>query len=514
MWRRSASFPAVVATAVNSRPQLLKSVRIFSSQSALAPWETWRAAILSTGESEFLKSFQLPRDRASLAHLMRTVATTKERNGDFVPRVIIKSIAASYKSLDFDSKQVFLLTLARDLHVDASSVQQALSSCAASLSNVMGPDSTAVDWDHEQVDKYLRSIRALRENLVPLYVLLFRQMLSQLDGGMLFLVQLRADLRQVMGKTNPSKDVAVLRALDHHLQSFLASWFSVGFLRLERVTYDHSPGALLEKIIRYEAVHPVGTIIELKRRLGHGRRCFAFFHPSVPDEPLVFVHVALVPELADSMAYIKDATEQLQDEHDANASIFYSISSTQPGLQGVDLGNFLIKQVAKRLQEDLPNISIYSTLSPIPGFTAWLHQTGHSHVTDADMAQLKRVLGDDDDADSNEVLKRVLALPEWHLDEKVVAAVKPILMRLGAHYVYREKKRGKALCPVANFHVRNGAIFERLNWLGDVSPKGLKNSAGLMVNYKYELSQVEANNEHYLLHNTIPIGAQPASLLL
>ncbi|RHY20869.1 hypothetical protein DYB25_011525, partial [Aphanomyces astaci] len=265
---------------------------------------------------------------------------------DFVPRVIIKSIAASYKSLDFDSKQVFLLTLARDLHVDAPTVQQTLSSCAASISTVTQSDT-----------------------------LLFRQLLSQLDGGMLFLVHLRADLRQVLGKTSNSKDVVVLRALDQHLQSFLASWFSVGFLRLERVTYEQSPGALLEKIIRYEAVHPVGTIIELKRRLGRGRRCFAFFHPSVPDEPLVFVHVALVPRLADSMTYIKEATEQLADEHEANAAIFYSISSTQPGLQGVDLGNFLIKQVAKRLQEDLPNISVYSTLSPIPGFTAWLHLT-------------------------------------------------------------------------------------------------------------------------------------------
>ncbi|RHZ42444.1 hypothetical protein DYB26_002291, partial [Aphanomyces astaci] len=238
---------------------------------------------------------------------------------------------------------------------------------------------------------------------------------------------------------------------------------------------------------RYEAVHPVGTIIELKRRLGRGRRCFAFFHPSVPDEPLVFVHVALVPRLADSMTYIKEATEQLADEHEANAAIFYSISSTQPGLQGVDLGNFLIKQVAKRLQEDLPNISVYSTLSPIPGFTAWLHLT---------------------------TLKRVLAIPDWHTTEHVAAVVKPILMRLGAHYLFREKKRGKALCPVANFHLRNGAIFERLNWLGDMSPKGLKNSAGLMVNYKYELSQVEANNENYLLHNTIPIGEQPLSILV
>ncbi|ETV68675.1 hypothetical protein, variant [Aphanomyces astaci] len=509
MWRHACSFRAAVCV----RPPLLNQARIFSSQTSPVPWDSWRAAILSTGESEFLKTFQLPRDRASLAHLMRTVATTKERNGDFVPRVIIKSIAASYKSLDFDSKQVFLLTLARDLHVDAPTVQQTLSSCAASISTVTQSDT--VDWNHDQVDKYLRSIRALRDSLTPLYELLFRQLLSQLDGGMLFLVQLRADLRQVLGKISNSKDVVVLRALDQHLQSFLASWFSVGFLRLERVTYEQSPGALLEKIIRYEAVHPVGTIIELKRRLGRGRRCFAFFHPSVPDEPLVFVHVALVPRLADSMTYIKEATEQLADEHEANAAIFYSISSTQPGLQGVDLGNFLIKQVAKRLQEDLPNISVYSTLSPIPGFTAWLHLTGHSNLTDSDVAALKQLRGNDDQGfDANETLKRVLAIPDWHTTEHVVAVVQPILMRLGAHYLFREKKRGKALCPVANFHLRNGAIFERLNWLGDMSPKGLKNSAGLMVNYKYELSQVEANNENYLLHNTIPIGEQPLSILV
>ncbi|KAH9095526.1 hypothetical protein LEN26_017806 [Aphanomyces euteiches] len=491
--------------------------RVLSTQSSPPSWELWREAIRTTGESAFLKTFQLPRDRAALAHLMRTVATTKERNGDFVPRVVVRSICLSYKTLDFEAKKLFLLTLARDLHVDADTLKQNLSSCTQNLASVESRvDDGVVDWKHEQVEKYLRSIRSLRESLVPLHELLFRHILSQMDGGMLFLVHLRADIRQVLNKMTSSdnrNDVVVLRALDQHLQTFLAGWFSVGFLRLERVTYDHSPGALLEKIIRYEAVHPVGTIIELKRRLGNARRCFAFFHPSIPDEPLVFVHVALVKELAGSMEYIKEETEHLEHEHDAKAAIFYSISSTQPGLQGVDLGNYLIKQVAKRLQHELPNIELFSTLSPIPGFTKWLYQSGFNQLTEEEVACLKRLAPlQSSAATPSDVLAELLSQPEWYLTDSIVEVVRPILMRLGAYYIYKEKKRGKAFCPVANFHLRNGAIFERLNWLGDVSPKGLKNSAGLMVNYKYELSQVEANNEKYLLENAISIGVQPRAL--
>ncbi|KAF0700130.1 Aste57867_9318 [Aphanomyces stellatus] len=509
MWRRATV--ASRAAAASLRQPVAAHARMFSGHSP-ASWDSWRETIKSTGESEFLKNFNLPRDRASLAHLMRTVATTKERNGDFVPRVIIKSLCSAYKTQDFDSKKLFLLTLARDLHLDIPSLQGNLASCAQNLAVVQSAEG--VDWQHDQVEKYLRSIRALRESLVPLHELLFRQILSQMDGGMLFLVHLRADVRAVLNKMSPTderNDNVALRDLDHHLQTFLAGWFSVGFLHLERVTYEHSPGALLEKIIRYEAVHPVGTIIELKRRLGHARRCFAFFHPSVPDEPLVFVHVALVKELAASMTYIKEATEHLEDEHDARAAIFYSISSTQPGLQGVDLGNYLIKQVAKRLQHEMPNISIYSTLSPIPGFIKWLHQTGYTRLTIDEIKALSDMF--EKPVPVNELLAKALAIPEWHTTDDIVDVVKPILMRLGAHYIYVEKKRGKAFCSVANFHVRNGAIFERLNWLGDVSAKGLKNSAGLMVNYKYELSHVEANNENYLLHNTIPVGAQPRALL-
>ncbi|OQR84300.1 malonyl-CoA decarboxylase (MCD) [Achlya hypogyna] len=469
-------------------------------------WDVWRKSIAASGESAFLRSFELPRDRGSLAQLMRNVATNKERHGDFVPRVIVQSVCKAYKTLDFDGKCNFQLTLARDLYIDAPALKAQLVAVVANL-DVVAADG-AVDWQHETLEKYLRSTRVLRENLTPLHELLFHQILSQLPNGMLFLVQLRADVRQTLSKghtTLPKNDLVALRALDGHLQTFLAAWFAVGFLSLERVTYERSSGALLEKIIRYEAVHPVGTIIELKRRLGNGRRCYAFFHPSVPDEPLVFVHVALVPEMASGMAYIKEQTEALEHEHDAHAAIFYSISSTQPGLQGVDLGNYLIKEVAQRLQIELPNISLYSTLSPIPGFIKWLQTSETSAVLPDERAKLAKAGYDS--------LTAALATPNWINDAATVALLQPIVMRLGAHYIFNEKKRGKALCPVANFHLRNGAIFERLNWLGDTSPKGLAQSAGLMVNYKYDLTRVEANNEDYLLHNTIAVGEQARGLL-
>ncbi|EQC42306.1 hypothetical protein SDRG_00045 [Saprolegnia diclina VS20] len=477
------------------------------AMSSAAPWDLWRQAIATSGESAFLRSFALPRDRGALAQLMRQVATNQERHGDFVPRVVVQSICKAYKSLDFDGKRDFQLALARDLHLDTAALQQQLQATMTNLKTV-STDDGAVDWTHEQLEKYLRSTRVLRETLTPLHELLFHQILSQLPNGMLFLVQLRADVRTTLAKTHTTSaknDLVALRALDSQLQAFLAEWFAVGFLSLERVTYEHSPGALLEKIIRYEAVHPVGTIIELKRRLGRGRRCYAFFHPSVPDEPLVFVHVALVPEMATGMGYIKDATEGLEHEHDAHAAIFYSISSTQPGLQGVDLGNYLIKQVAKRLQEELPNVSLYSTLSPIPGFVKWLEITGASAVLPAEASALA--------AHGFASVLAALSVPQWHEDAALTTLLRPILLRLGVHYLYLEKKRGKALCPVANFHLRNGAILERLNWLGDPSPKGLAQSAGLMVNYKYDLDHVEANNEAYLLHNTIAIGAAARACL-
>ncbi|KAE9252609.1 hypothetical protein PF004_g1904 [Phytophthora fragariae] len=444
-------------------------------------------------QSSFLRSVDLssPAAQRKLSKLIQEVVKTKANTGDFVPQVVIQSLCTTYRGMNIDEKKQFLLILAQDLHIDPAVALQSAAQFEQNLTNVQDAHSGVVDWEHENVERYLRTFRNLRNALAPLYETFFQQILSQRENGMLFLVHLRADLLQVMRKNATHSEIPALRSLDASLKQFLASWFSVGFLKLERVTYEHSPGQLLEKIIRYEAVHPVGTIAELKRRLGNGRRCFAFFHPSIPDEPLVFVHVALMQEIASSMQSIRDETEQLTEASQAKAAIFYSISSTQKGLSGVDLGNFLIKERYKT------DVSLVSPLD-LDALIDVLEERGTTAQPDA------TAVG---------IVLDALSIDDWSADPDLVAALKPIMLKLGARYIYHEKKRGKALDPVTNFHVRNGAIFERINWLADLSKKGLAQSSGMMINYKYDLVHVEANNENYLLHNIIPIGLQPQQVL-
>ncbi|CAH0476445.1 unnamed protein product [Peronospora belbahrii] len=446
----------------------------------------------------------------------------KTKSGDFVPQMALQSLCKTYQNMDIEQKKHFLLILARNLHIDTDLVRQCAAQFEQNMTNVKDPRSGIVNWEHENVERYLRTLRNLRNALSPLYETFFQQILSQRKNGMLFLVHMRADLLQVLRKSAAYAEIPALRSLDTSLKQFLASWFSVGFLKLERVTYEQSSGQLLEKIIRYEAVHPVGTISELKRRLGNGRRCFAFFHPSIPDEPLVFVHVALMQQLASSMQAIRDETEQLIEASQTKAAIFYSISSTQKGLSGVDLGNFLIKEVAKALKTEHAHLEVFATLSPMPQFMSWLqtqrYTTDEALVSLLELDVLVDVLNDRGSTVHSEstavsIILDALSIEGWSEDPDLVAALKPIMLKLGAHYIYCKKKRGKALDPVANFHVRNGASFERINWLADLSKKGIAQSAGMMITYKYDLAHVETNNESYLLHNIIPIGLQPQQVL-
>ncbi|KAI9998955.1 hypothetical protein PInf_003619 [Phytophthora infestans] len=474
--------------------------------------------------SSFLRNIDLtnPSAQQKLSKLIQEVVKTKADTGDFVPQVVIQSLCTAYRGMHTDEKRQFLLILAQDLHIDTAVALQNAAQFEQNMVNVMDARGGIVNWEHENVERYLRTFINLRNALSPLYEMFFQQILSQRENGMLFLVHMRADLLQVLRKSASHSEIPALRSFDASLKQFLASWFSVGFLKLERVTYEHSPGQLLEKIIRYEAVHPVGTIAELKRRLGNGRRCFAFFHPSIPDEPLVFVHVALMQEIASSMQSIRDETEQLADTSQANAAIFYSISSTQKGLAGVDLGNFLIKEVAKALKTEHPHLKTFATLSPLPQFMPWLetqrYKTDESLVYPMELDALmdaleKRSVAVPSNATPVAIVLDTLSIDKWSEDPELDAVLKPIMLKLGARYIYHEKKRGKALDPVTNFHVRNGASFDRINWHADLSKKRLAQSAGMMINYKYELAHVETNNENYLLHNVIPIGLQPQQVL-
>ena len=283
-------------------------------------------------------------------------------------------------------------------------------------------------------------------------------------------------------------------AIDADMHHLLSSWFNPGFLELHEITWQ-SPAQLLEKIIQHESVHAIDGWDDLRRRLQPDRRCFAFFHRQLPDEPLIFVEVALLPGIATDVGVLINKKTEVGAPKTFKTAIFYSISNCQPGLKGVSLGNFLIKRVAQKLIEDIPSLKQFSTLSPIPGFTQWLEQGAHLPSFDASPAQMKRF----DAAVATLGLggrKWSERLKEgWHPSQDSPEQ-KQALMRLCATYLvhYTQEKRGDS---VAKFHLSNGATLFQVNWAADLSKKGLQQSAGLMVNYLYELDKVETQHEAF-----------------
>jgi malonyl-CoA decarboxylase len=285
---------------------------------------------------------------------------------------------------------------------------------------------------------------------------------------------------------------SLLLGLEEDLKGLLANWFDIGFLELRRITWE-SPAALLEKLMAYEAVHEIRGWTDLKNRLEADRRCFAFFHPRMPDEPLIFVEVALVTGMTGDIHALLDEAAPITDPHVADAAIFYSISNCQRGLAGISFGDFLIKRVVDALAIELPRLKVFATLSPVPGFRAWLE--GQSRRDELLLPAERTAIEAIGEGGSE---RDLLALLDRHADPKVAAVLRDPLIRLCAWYLLREKtSSGRALDPVAHFHLSNGARVERLNWLGDVSDKGLQQSAGIMVNYLYRLADIEVNHEAY-----------------
>ena len=319
---------------------------------------------------------------------------------------------------------------------------------------------------------------------------------------------MRADLLDLT-RENPE-----FRAIDGELRTLLHDWFDVGFLQLQRITWS-APASLLEKLIAYEAVHEIRSWNDLKHRLESDRRCYAFFHPSMPDEPLIFVEVALVNGIAANVQKLLDTEGGDRVEPaQANTAIFYSISNAQKGLAGVGFGDFLIKRVVDDLSHELPNVKTFSTLSPIPGFRRWLEERvadGADLLTHEEEDALAELLTGDDETPP---LGAALAVPDWPQNEALDGVLKPILLRLAAGYLlYQRRDGGRALDPVAHFHLSNGARVERINWHGDLSAKGLKQSAGLMVNYLYALDRIEANHETYVGGGDIPASSGVRNLV-
>ena len=391
----------------------------------------------------------------------------KGKGGNVSARARAAKLGEAYLSLNDTGRLRFLNLLAQDFGVDNERIKE--------LANqVLSPETEHFGKLHQQMRNALR----------PAGLELLMQF-NSLPSGVKFLVDMRADLIR-LGST----DDACLKELDKSLKDLLKSWFDIGFLDLVRLSWS-TPAAVLEKLIHYEAVHKIRSWSDLKNRLQSDRRCFAFFHPRMPDEPLIFVQVALVKELSDNIQTLLDENAPLEDPFEANTAIFYSITNAQTGLAGVGFGDFLIKRVAASLKEELPNIKTFSTLSPIPGLRKWLErQDEKALLLPSERQALRKVK-------RFTTLSEALNLPDWHLDETLAAGLHKPLMRIAAEYLVNTKQRNRALDPVANFHLNNGARLERINWLGDTSTKGLRESAGLMVNYLYDLKDIESNHEIY-----------------
>lgn len=331
----------------------------------------------------------------------------------------------------------------------------------------------------------------LRQALEPPRVRLLTHFTS-IPDGMKFLVDLRGFLL-----AHRSAD-PLLDALEHDLRALLTSWFDVSFLELARVDWS-SPAALLEKLAGYEAVHSIRSWRDLKNRLDSDRRCYAFFHPRMPTEPLIFVEVALVRGLAESVQALLDQRAPALDPKEADTAIFYSISNCQKGLAGISFGNFLIKRVVEVLGLEFRNLKTFATLSPIPGFRRWLDGAltaePETLLAEEEAAALKALVPDA--ADGTAALAAILGRRMFFRDTALSAAVQPVLTRLCARYLLGESRGRRALDPVAHFHLSNGARVERLDWLGDTSDKGVRESATLMVNYLYDPTQIESYHEDY-----------------
>ncbi|MGH8113226.1 MAG: malonyl-CoA decarboxylase [Rhodanobacteraceae bacterium] len=330
--------------------------------------------------------------------------------------------------------------------------------------------------------------------------------INMADGGTAMLVDLRGELHDVL-REQPS-----LRLLDDDLRHLFSSWFNRGFLELRRIDWQTS-AAILEKLIAYEAVHEISGWKDLHRRLAADRRCFAFFHPALPDEPLIFVEIALTKGLAgsvqDLLAHdVDEATNAARVAH-ADSAIFYSISNCQDGLRGISFGNLLIKQVVEELRDELPGLTHFATLSPVPGLRRWVTarlesgETLDVMLTDAersalmDVAQLPATMRQDGIASISAALATLLRDDAWTHVAVARSALRPALVRLTAIYLTRAPRKDTLIDPVAHFHLGNGARLERINWMANADAGGIAASYGIMVNYLYNPLKIEENHEAF-----------------
>lgn len=367
-------------------------------------------------------------------------------------------VMADYQALDLPNKIIFFEALARDFGSDSDAILAAA-------------DRYKADPSSQNLADLSRVTEASR-------VKLFRRM-NMAPNATPLLVKMRGTLLSLLSEHSD------LKSVDTDLKHQFVSWFNRGFLELRVIDWN-SPAAVLEKIIEYESVHAIQGWDDLRSRLRDNRMCFAFFHPAMPDDPLVFVEVALTAGVPSAIAPLIDKTAEPTDERAVDTVVFYSISNCHPGLAGVSFGNFLIKQVVEEVGKRYPKTKHYVTLSPVPGFCRWLTaQKAH-----ADLDEL-RALAKDQGRDTTD--------PLWES-----------LVRLCAQYLSSTRDNNLAIDPVARFHLGNGASLHAIHWAADVSEKGLNQSIGIMVNYLYDLSSIEENHDAYFDQGEIAMSRMVA----
>ncbi len=407
--------------------------------------------------------------RRDVLDLCRDLLSTR---GEASGTALAREVVEAWLAMDEDARLRFFLQLLHEFGVDQEAVERALESYRRH------PDA--------------RTLARLRTAAEPRRQELFRRMNMAPDGTR-HLVAMRAELLRHLA-AHPE-----LAEVDEDLRQLLSGWFNPGFLTLQRIDW-HSPAALLEKIKTYEKVHRIPDLESLKRRLAADRRCYAYFHPALPDEPLIFVEVALVAGMAEHIAPLIDPEAPVFDPTRADTAIFYSINNCQEGLRGVTLGNFLIKLVVEDLGRELPQLRTFATLSPVPGFRYWLEHAEQGEdpvIGEAERAALA-----------------VVREPDWWRDPARAEEARGPLMALCAHYLVRVKdERGRPRDPVARFHLRNGARLERVDWLADTSPKGLRESFGIMVNYLYDPARIVRNHERYVASGEVTHSPAVRTLL-
>jgi malonyl-CoA decarboxylase len=398
---------------------------------------------------------------ASLECAKQLAATLLSERGEASGALVARQLHDALGTLDASDRHSFQRYLATEFQPDKAALRAAAERYLA--------DGTA------------EAAAALAQAADPPRQELLRRM-NMAPGGIGALIAMRSEIASCL------RDEPELKLLDADLRHLFASWFNRGFLDLRRIDWQ-TPAAVLEKLIAYEAVHEIKGWDDLRRRLAPDRRCFAFFHPTLPGEPLIFVEVALVEGLATSMPPLlsQDTDEAVAGARAAHADtvIFYSISNCQDGLRGVSFGNFLIKQVVEELQAEFPQLKRFSTLSPVPGFRRWLTQQ-LAEESDPDAALLPK-----------------LARDGWWHDPEQSEPLRAALMRLCATYLTRQPSPGDRIDPVARFHLGNGARLERINWLGNTELRAIQESFGIMVNYLYDHDSIENSHEAFVRGGTI-----------